>query len=98
MNNNTAGTSNTFKTADGCDIGYTVHAAKTAGAPRLALIHSLAMDRSFWDGVIAELAGRAEVLSFDCRGHGRSGRADRHEHDPAAGKRRPVANDGPLDL
>ena len=96
MNNNTASTpftpftSGTFKTADGCDIGYTVHAAKTAGAPRLALIHSLAMDRSFWDGVITELAGRAEVLSFDCRGHGRSGRSagpytpEQFAHDLAA--------------
>ncbi len=63
-----------FKTADGCDIGYTVHAAGKPGAPRLGLIHSLAMDRSFWDGVVGEIAGRAEVLTIDCRGHGASGR------------------------
>jgi 3-oxoadipate enol-lactonase len=66
--------SNTFKTADGCDIGYTVHAANSAVAPRIALIHSLAMDRTFWDGVVAEVAGRAELLTLDCRGHGTSGR------------------------
>jgi 3-oxoadipate enol-lactonase len=61
-----------FKTADGCDLGYTVHPA--AGKPRLALIHSLALDRSVWDGVVKELAGKAEMLRYDCRGHGRSGR------------------------
>jgi 3-oxoadipate enol-lactonase len=71
----TMNTSGTFTTTDGCEIGYTVHAAKTAGAPRVTLIHSLAMDRSFWDGVVGELAGRAEVLTYDCRGHGKSDRA-----------------------
>lgn len=62
----------TFKTADGCEISYTVHTA--AGKPRLALIHSLALDRSVWNGVVKELAGRAEILTYDCRGHGKSGR------------------------
>jgi len=70
MSNSTSGI---HITTEGCAIGYTVHAAKSAGAPRLALIHSLAMDRTFWDGVIAELAGRAEILAYDCRGHGKSG-------------------------
>ena len=58
--------------ADGCAIGYTHHCG--AGAPRLVLVHSLALDRSFWDGVVAELGGDAEVLAIDCRGHGRSGK------------------------
>jgi 3-oxoadipate enol-lactonase len=62
----------TFKTSDGCDISYTIHA--TAMKPRIALIHSLALDRSVWDGVVKALAGRAEILTYDCRGHGRSGR------------------------
>jgi 3-oxoadipate enol-lactonase len=62
----------TFKTSDRCEIAYTVHPAP--GKPRLALIHSLALDRSVWDGVIKELTGKAEVLAYDCRGHGRSGR------------------------
>ena len=65
-------TSGCCKAADGCDIAYTLHGAK-AGAPRIALIHSLAMDRSFWDGVVAELGDRAELLTYDCRGHGKSG-------------------------
>ena len=42
------------------------------GAPRLALIHSLALDRSVWDGVVRRLEGEAEILTYDCRGHGRS--------------------------
>lgn len=62
----------THKTSDGCEISYTVHPA--AGKPRVALIHSLALDRSVWDGVVKELAGKAEILTYDCRGHGRSGR------------------------
>lgn len=61
-----------FRTSDGCEISYTVHPAP--GKPRLALIHSLALDRSIWDGVVEALAGRAEILTYDCRGHGRSGR------------------------
>jgi 3-oxoadipate enol-lactonase len=61
-----------FKTSDGCEISYTVHPAP--GRPRAALIHSLALDRSVWDGVVKALAGTAEILTYDCRGHGRSGR------------------------
>src|SRR3990172_1860069 len=64
----------TFRTADGCVIEYTLHAAPAADAPRVALIHSLALDRSFWNGVVAELKAHAGLLTYDCRGHGRSGR------------------------
>lgn len=64
----------TFKTSDGCVIEYTLYAAPDADAPRVALIHSLALDRSFWDGVVAELSAHVELLTYDCRGHGRSGR------------------------
>lgn len=63
-----------FKTSDNCNITYTLHPAPRAGAPRVALVHSLALDRSIWDGVVQELAQEAEVLTFDCRGHGSSGR------------------------
>ena len=41
----------------------------------MAFVHSLALDRSVWDGVVQRLEGEAEVLTYDCRGHGRS---DRH--------------------
>jgi 3-oxoadipate enol-lactonase len=63
-----------FNTADGCSIAYTLHAARDPGAPRIALIHSLALDRGVWNGVVSRLAGDAHVLAYDCRGHGRSSR------------------------
>jgi 3-oxoadipate enol-lactonase len=62
-----------FNTADGCGISYTLREAD--GPKRIALIHSLALDRSIWDGVAERLAGHASVLAYDARGHGRSGRA-----------------------
>ena len=45
-----------------------------AGAVRLVLIHSLALDRSVWDGVVSCLAPDTDTLAVDCRGHGRSSR------------------------
>jgi len=69
-----------FNTADGCTIAYTLHPARDPHAPqdprvpRIVLIHSLALDRSIWDGVVARLAGDAHILTYDCRGHGRSSR------------------------
>jgi 3-oxoadipate enol-lactonase len=38
------------------------------------LVHSLALDRSIWDDVVPRLLQDAEILTFDCRGHGRSDR------------------------
>jgi 3-oxoadipate enol-lactonase len=64
----------TFKSSDGSAIAFTLHRTPKSGAPRLALIHSLALDRSVWDGVVKRLSGEAEVLTYDCRGHGRSDR------------------------
>jgi 3-oxoadipate enol-lactonase len=64
----------TFQTLDGCAIAYTLHAARQPGLPRIVLIHSLALDAGVWDGVAASLAGQAEILTYDCRGHGQSGR------------------------
>jgi 3-oxoadipate enol-lactonase len=55
-------------------LSFTHHPAPKSRVPRLALIHSLALDRSVWDGVVARLNGEAEILTFDCRGHGRSPR------------------------
>ncbi len=42
--------------------------------PRLALVHSLALDGGMWEGVARLLAGRARILAVDCRGHGASDR------------------------
>jgi 3-oxoadipate enol-lactonase len=64
----------TFTTSDGCTIAFTLRAAPKAGAPRIVLIHSLALDRSIWDGVAARLENEAAILTYDCRGHGRSER------------------------
>ena len=49
-------------------------ATQRAGRPRLVLIHSLALDRSVWDGVVQRLGAEADILTYDCRGHGRSDR------------------------
>jgi 3-oxoadipate enol-lactonase len=63
---------------DGISIAYTLHAAEARSGPearrRIALIHSLALDRSFWDGVVPLLSAHADVLTYDCRGHGKSSR------------------------
>ncbi len=61
-----------FTTGDGCEIAYTLHAHAKPDAPRVALIHSLALDRSIWTRVVDELAPHASILAYDCRGHGQS--------------------------
>jgi len=68
-----------FTAPDGLSIAYTLHAAarpsESPARSRIALIHSLALDQSIWDGVVPLLTQHADVLTYDCRGHGRSGRA-----------------------
>jgi 3-oxoadipate enol-lactonase len=59
-------------TRDGTKISCRVH--KGTGKGRCVLIHSLAMDGTFWNRVAAHLTSAAEVLVYDCRGHGRSGK------------------------
>ena len=71
---NTTPHDHTVTLADGTTLAYTLHPAPAAGAPRLVLIHSLALDRSVWDATIAQLSTEAEILAYDCRGHGRSDR------------------------
>jgi 3-oxoadipate enol-lactonase len=66
-----------FIAPDGCPIAYTLHAAPPGGEQarsRIALIHSLALDRSVWEDVVPQLVPHADVLTYDCRGHGGSGR------------------------
>lgn len=65
-----------FQTSDDCPIAYTLRAARNPGLPRIVLIHSVAMDASIWDGVVARLAVHADILTYDCRGHGHSGKCD----------------------
>jgi 3-oxoadipate enol-lactonase len=57
---------------DGTPIGYSVHGDASASSVAV-LVHSLAMDRHFWDPVAARLAADGAVLAYDCRGHGASG-------------------------
>jgi 3-oxoadipate enol-lactonase len=44
------------------------------GPARVALTHSLALDHTFWAPVAERLASAATVLTWDCRGHGASGK------------------------
>jgi 3-oxoadipate enol-lactonase len=78
MNGSPTASAGNFIAPDGCPIAYTLHAASPQGGapsrPRIALIHSLALDRSVWDGVVPLLMPHADVLTYDCRGHGQSGR------------------------
>lgn len=75
---------------DGITIAYSHVAGALPGAPRLALVHSLALDRHVWDGVVSALGNDAEIVAIDCRGHGRSSRvasaftAELFAHDLAA--------------
>jgi 3-oxoadipate enol-lactonase len=55
---------------DGTRIRYTLR-DRGRGARRVVLVHSLAMDRTFWQPV-ADLLTDASVLTYDCRGHGAS--------------------------
>ena len=71
---NTTSQDHTVTLADGTTLAYTLHAAPMAGAPRLVLIHSLALDRSVWNATTAHLSTEADILTYDCRGHGRSDR------------------------
>ena len=56
---------------DGTSIAYRT-SGRQNGDTRVALVHSLAMDHSFWDPVADLLSDSASILSLDCRGHGRS--------------------------
>ena len=60
--------------ADGTRIVYQLH-DRGAAAPRVVLVHSLAMDRRFWRPVADRLSHLASVLVYDCRGHGGSDKA-----------------------
>jgi 3-oxoadipate enol-lactonase len=55
-------------------LAFRAHPAPGPRAPRIALIHSLGVDRSMWDGVVGAMKEHAEILTYDCRGHGRSER------------------------
>lgn len=58
-------------TRDGTRLAYRL-SGQTGSQARVALVHSLAMDASFWAPVAERLAGKAAILTYDCRGHGAS--------------------------
>ncbi len=61
----------TVRLRDGTRLVYDIQGPDD-GRPRLVLIHSLGMDRFFWNRVTPLLAPSAVVLTYDCRGHGAS--------------------------
>jgi len=65
-----------IRAKDGTRLSYKIWpATNTAAAlPCIVLVHSLAMDHSFWSPVAEKIAGAAEILAPDCRGHGASGK------------------------
>ncbi len=58
---------------DGTPLAY-VTRSTGPNRPRIALVHSLAMDVNFWAPVAELLAPVMDVLTYDCRGHGASGK------------------------
>jgi 3-oxoadipate enol-lactonase len=56
---------------DGTKLVYKLWPSPSAKG-RMVLLHSLAMDHTFWIPTIEKLKGEAEVLAVDCRGHGAS--------------------------
>jgi 3-oxoadipate enol-lactonase len=71
-----------MKARDGTQLAYDVrgrvkpppYPPPLAGEGRegVVLIHSLAMDRTFWNAVAPALSEATAVLTYDCRGHGQS--------------------------
>jgi 3-oxoadipate enol-lactonase len=56
---------------DGAQIACEVR-GYTKASPPIVLVHSLAMDHTFWEPVASLLIGTTAVLTYDCRGHGLS--------------------------
>ncbi|HWQ09890.1 MAG TPA: alpha/beta fold hydrolase, partial [Holophaga sp.] len=62
----------TFATlASGLELHYRIQGEP--GAPWLVLVNGLLSDTTMWAGVLPHLMLRFRVLTFDCRGQGRSG-------------------------
>ncbi len=62
-------------TRDGITLQYTICGADAPARPRIALVHSLAMNGAVWEAVVERLVSAATVLVYDCRGHGASTKA-----------------------
>ncbi len=63
-----------IETKDHTEIVYELH-GDTSSPLRVALIHSLAMDHTYWRPVAERLVkGGVCAVALDCRGHGASGK------------------------
>jgi len=60
-----------IKTRDGQTLVASLSGNATS-PHRVALVHSLAMGRGFWAPIVEEIGADAQVLTYDCRGHGES--------------------------
>jgi 3-oxoadipate enol-lactonase len=67
-------TSGTVPLRDGAQLAYTLSRSGTPDAPRLVLIHTLAMDRTIWAALLGLLPD-FDVLTYDARGHGESSKS-----------------------
>ena len=54
-------------------LHYRLRTATEPEARRIVLIHSLGLDGTLWNAVIAHLPASFTVCAYDCRGHGLSG-------------------------
>lgn len=61
------------RSRDGARLLYVK--SESPAKARVVLVHSLAMDHTFWLPVMEKLAGVASVIALDCRGHGESDKA-----------------------
>jgi 3-oxoadipate enol-lactonase len=60
-------------TRDGTHLAYALQGRDDgSGRHGIVLVHSLAMDRLFWQPVAQRLGADMPVLTYDCRGHGAS--------------------------
>ena len=57
---------------NGVNISYLISGKNTFTGKKIVLIHSLALNKHFWDEVIKVLNPHVEILVYDCRGHGLS--------------------------
>jgi dienelactone hydrolase len=70
----TGGRSVDLKASDGTKLAATYYSASDAPGPGILLLHQCNRDRSSWNGLAADLAGKGfRVLTLDYRGYGDSG-------------------------
>ena len=60
----------TVMSTDGICLAYEIHGS---GVPAIVLVHGWSCDRSYWDGQVAPLSAKFQVVAVDLAGHGESG-------------------------